>query len=97
MADGMSVANKPPSMYIDVRPALDGPSAAVDRMTMFAREALPGLASAWDAYGKSSSSSSSSSSPAASSSSSSSSGGGVRVAGMEDGAGAGEEDRIRKR
>ncbi len=62
---------------------------------MFAREALPGLASAWDAYGKSSSSSSS---PAASSSSSSSSsGGGVRVAGMEDGAGAGEEDGIRKR
>ena len=87
---GMSMASKPPSMYIDVRPALDGPSAAADRVTMFAREALPGLASAWDAYGKSSSSSS----PAASSSSSS--GGGVRVAGM-DGAGAGEEDGIRKR
>ena len=96
VADRMSMANKPPSMYIDVRPALDGPSAAVDRMTMFAREALPGLASAWDAYGKSSSSSSSSSSPAASSTSSSS-GGGVRVAGMEDGAGAGEVDGIRKR
>jgi len=48
---------KPPSMYIDVRPALDNPSAAVDRLTMFAREALPGLASAWDTYRKNSSSS----------------------------------------
>ncbi|KAL3815695.1 hypothetical protein ACHAXA_004875 [Cyclostephanos tholiformis] len=40
----------PPSMYIDVRPALDNPSAAVDRMTMFAREALPGLTAMWDSY-----------------------------------------------
>jgi cytochrome c heme-lyase len=48
---------KPPSMYIDVRPALDNPSAAVDRVTMFARDALPGLASAWDTYRKNSSSS----------------------------------------
>jgi cytochrome c heme-lyase len=46
--------SRPPSMYIDVRPALDSPSAAVDRMTMFAREALPGLASAWDSYRRSS-------------------------------------------
>ena len=41
---------KPPSMYIDVRPALDNPSAAKDRMTMFARELLPGIAGAWDSY-----------------------------------------------
>mmetsp|Transcript_29889 Transcript_29889/g.64435 ORF Transcript_29889/g.64435 Transcript_29889/m.64435 type:complete len:153 (+) Transcript_29889:323-781(+) len=41
---------KPPSMYIDVRPALDNPSAAVDRMAMFVREALPGIAGAWDSY-----------------------------------------------
>lgn len=46
---------KPPSMYIDVRPALDNPSAAVDRMTMLMREALPGLAGAWDSYRASSS------------------------------------------
>lgn len=45
-----NVPAKPPSMYIDVRPALDSPSAAVDRMTMLAREALPGLAGAWDSY-----------------------------------------------
>jgi len=51
---------KPPSMYIDVRPALDNPSAAMDRMTMVAREALPGLASAWDSYKRSSSAPSSS-------------------------------------
>lgn len=43
-------AMKPPSMYIDVRPALDNPSAAVDRMTMFVREALPGLTGVWDSY-----------------------------------------------
>ena len=41
---------KPPSMYIDVRPALDNPSAAKDRMTMLARELLPGIAGAWDSY-----------------------------------------------
>lgn len=45
-----------PSMYIDVRPALDSPSAAVDRVTMLAREALPGLAGAWDSYKASASS-----------------------------------------
>ena len=45
---------KPPSMYIDVRPALDNPSAAVDRMIMFAREALPGIASVYDSYKSSS-------------------------------------------
>ena len=43
-------AMKPPSMYIDVRPALDNPSAAVDRMTMLVREALPGLTGVWDSY-----------------------------------------------
>jgi hypothetical protein len=53
---------KPPSMYIDVRPALDNPSAAVDRMTMFVREALPGLSSVWDSYKATSSSNPSSSS-----------------------------------
>lgn len=41
---------KPPAMYIDVRPALDSPSAAVDRVTMFARETLPGIASVYDSY-----------------------------------------------
>lgn len=51
---------KPPAMYIDVRPALDNPSAAVDRVAMFAREALPGLASALDSYRKSSPATSSS-------------------------------------
>jgi len=50
---------KPPSMYIDVRPALDNPSAAVDRMTMLFREALPGIASEWDSYKTTSSNSSS--------------------------------------
>jgi len=39
-----------PSMYIDVRRAVDDPSAAVDRAIMFAREALPGIAGAWDSY-----------------------------------------------
>lgn len=52
---------KPPSMYIDVRPALDNPSAAVDRMTMFVREAFPGISSAWDSYKSSTSASNSTS------------------------------------
>ena len=43
-------ALKPPSMYIDVRPALDNPSAAVDRMTMFVREVLPGLTAVYDSF-----------------------------------------------
>ncbi|EJK64518.1 hypothetical protein THAOC_14741 [Thalassiosira oceanica] len=43
-------ALKPPSMYIDVRPALDNPSAAVDRMTMFMREILPGLTAVYDSF-----------------------------------------------
>lgn len=47
---------KPPSMYIDARPALDNPSAALDRMAMAARETLPGIASAWDSYKSSASS-----------------------------------------
>lgn len=51
---------KPPSMYIDVRPALDNPSAAVDRMTMLVRETLPGLTGVWDSYKTSASSSSTS-------------------------------------
>ena len=51
---------KPPSMYIDVRPALDNPSAAVDRMTMLVREALPGLTGVWDSYKTSSAASSTS-------------------------------------
>jgi len=63
--DGAGVAAnvavmKPPSMYIDVRPALDNPSAAADRMAMFVREALPGIAGAWDSYKMSSPSPSSS-------------------------------------
>ena len=86
-AGGTPAAAGPPSMYIDVRPALDSPSAAADRMAMFAREALPGLASAWDALGRSSPP------PQAAPPSS---GGGVRVAGT-DGAGAGGEDGIRRR
>ena len=57
--DGMPLM-KPPSMYIDVRPALDNPSAAVDRMAMCMREALPGLAGAYDSYKLSSSSATSS-------------------------------------
>ena len=52
---------KPPSMYIDVRPALDNPSAAVDRMAMVVRETLPGLTGVWDSYKASSSSKSPSS------------------------------------
>ena len=44
---------KPPSMYIDVRPALDTPGAAVDRIVMAAREALPGLTAAFDSFKKS--------------------------------------------
>ena len=45
---------RPPSMYIDVRPALDNPSAAVDRIAMTAREIFPGLAGVWDSYKRSS-------------------------------------------
>jgi cytochrome c heme-lyase len=41
---------KPPSMYIDARPALDNPSAALDRMIMALRETLPGIASVYDGY-----------------------------------------------
>jgi len=44
---------KPPSMYIDVRPALDTPGAALDRIVMAAREALPGLTAAFDSFKKS--------------------------------------------
>ena len=44
---------KPPSMYIDVRPALDTPGAAVDRIVMAAREALPGLTAVFDSYKRS--------------------------------------------
>ena len=46
---------RPPSMYIDARPALDNPSAAVDRVVMLLRETLPGIASAYDSYKSSSS------------------------------------------
>jgi cytochrome c heme-lyase len=44
---------KPPSMYIDVRPALDTPGAAIDRIVMGMREALPGLTAAFDSYKRS--------------------------------------------
>mmetsp|Transcript_21570 Transcript_21570/g.44294 ORF Transcript_21570/g.44294 Transcript_21570/m.44294 type:complete len:365 (+) Transcript_21570:63-1157(+) len=54
--EGASSVMKPPSMYIDVRPALDTPSAAVDRMAMALREALPGITSVWDSYKNSSAS-----------------------------------------
>jgi len=69
-SNGGSAANrtpvgKLPSMYIDVRRAVDGPSAAVDRVIMFAREALPGIAGAWDSYRASASSQSSGVTPAA--------------------------------
>ncbi|KAL7512725.1 hypothetical protein ACHAXN_011535 [Cyclotella atomus] len=52
---GGPIITKPPSMYIDARPALDNPSAAVDRMVMALRETLPGIASAYDSYKLSSS------------------------------------------
>jgi len=46
-APGTSIPPRPPSMYIDVRPALDGPDAVVDRMKMFVRDAFPGLSAAF--------------------------------------------------
>ena len=46
-AAGTSIPPRPPSMYIDVRPALDGPDAVVDRMKMFVRDAFPGLSAAF--------------------------------------------------
>ncbi len=55
-SEGTSPVMKPPSMYIDVRPALDTPSAAFDRVTMAIREALPGITSVWDSYKNSSAS-----------------------------------------
>jgi len=33
----------PPGMYLDVRPALDSPEAAADRVKMFVRDAFPGI------------------------------------------------------
>ena len=45
---------RPPSMYIDVRPALDGPDAAIERMKMFLRDAFPGLSAAFGMDGSSS-------------------------------------------
>jgi cytochrome c heme-lyase len=39
--------HRPPSMYIDVRPALDAPDAAIDRVKMFVRDAFPGLSAAF--------------------------------------------------
>jgi len=44
---------KPPSMYIDARPALDTPGAAIDRIVMGMREALPGLTAAFDSFKRS--------------------------------------------
>jgi len=35
--------NRPPSMYLDVRPALDSPRDALDRIQMFFIDALPGI------------------------------------------------------
>ena len=35
--------NGGPKMYLDVRPALDSPEAAADRMKMFVRDAFPGV------------------------------------------------------
>lgn len=54
---GVPPVARPPSMYIDVRPALDTPSAAADRIAMAMREALPGITAAWDSYKMSSPSS----------------------------------------
>ena len=45
---------RPPSMYIDVRPALDDPDSAIDRMKMFVRDAFPGLSTAFGIDGGSS-------------------------------------------
>ena len=48
VARGME--NRPPSMYLDVRPALDDVDAVRDRTKMFCKEALPGLFSLWQTY-----------------------------------------------
>lgn len=47
--DGVDLPPRPPSMFVDVRPALDTPSAAMDRAAMFFRDVFPGIAGAWDA------------------------------------------------
>ena len=44
---------RPPSMYIDVRPALDDPDSAIDRMKMFVQDAFPGLSTAFGIDGDS--------------------------------------------
>jgi len=43
---------RPPSMYLDVRPALDNPEAARDRIHMFFRDAFPGLFGAFDSLNR---------------------------------------------
>ena len=46
-AGAPSTDPRPPAMYLDVRPALDDPSAFVDRAHMFVRDAFPGLFAAF--------------------------------------------------
>ena len=41
-----------PSMYLDVRPALDDVEAVQDRVRMFVRDAFPGIYSVWNNYQK---------------------------------------------
>lgn len=41
--DSSNNSNGPPRMYLDVRPALDSPEAAADRIKMFVRDAFPAL------------------------------------------------------
>lgn len=48
LADAVAAPVRPPSMFLDVRPALDKPEAAKDRVHMFFREAFPGLFGAFD-------------------------------------------------
>mmetsp|Transcript_16858 Transcript_16858/g.25499 ORF Transcript_16858/g.25499 Transcript_16858/m.25499 type:complete len:322 (+) Transcript_16858:60-1025(+) len=42
-----NTSSRPPSMYLDVRPALDSPRAFLDRFKMFLIESLPGIHGAW--------------------------------------------------
>jgi cytochrome c heme-lyase len=48
--DPTQMENRPPSMFLDVRPALDDADAVRDRTKMFCKEALPGLFSLWQTY-----------------------------------------------
>lgn len=49
------IANGSPGMYLDVRPALDSPEAAADRVKMFMRDAFPALSGLFQSSSSSSS------------------------------------------